>query len=94
MEEKNREIQIQTSKEELKGVYSNVMRVSHTKEEFVLDFMNIIGSEGILVSRVILNPGHYKRLIKALEDNLKKFEQHYGEISLSEEPKREIGFKP
>jgi hypothetical protein len=94
MDGNTKEVQVQASRDELKGVYSNIMRVSHTGEEFVLDFMNLVGNEGVLAARVILSPGHYKRMIKALEDNLKKFEQKYGEIKTAEEPKREIGFRP
>jgi len=94
MNGESKEVQIQASREDLKGVYSNIMRVSHTPEEFVLDFMNITGNEGVLASRIILSPGHYKRMLSALQDNLKKFEQKYGEIKVVEEPKREIGFRP
>ncbi len=56
MEEKTKQIKIQASKDDLKGVYSNVMQVSHTQEEFVLDFLNITGTTGVLSARVILSP--------------------------------------
>jgi len=93
MDEKTKQIQIQASKDELKGGYSNVMQVVHTQEEFVLDFLNITGSTGVLSSRVILSPSHFKRMIRALEGNLRKYEERFGEITPTEEPKREIGFK-
>ena len=94
MEEETKEIKVQTSTEDLKGVYSNVMQVSHTQEEFVLDFLNVSGGSGVLVSRVILSPGHFKRMAKVLEDNLKKFEGRFGAIASTEGPQRHIGFKP
>jgi translation initiation factor 2 beta subunit (eIF-2beta)/eIF-5 len=94
MDQKPKQIQIQASKDELKGVYSNVMQVSHTKEEFVLDFLNIVGSTGVLSSRVILSPSHFKRMIRVLEENLRKYEEHFGKIPPAETPEREIGFKP
>jgi len=89
-----KQIQIQASKEDLKGVYSNMMQVLHTKEEFVLDFFNITGNNGMLVARVILSPSHFKRMVEALTENLKRYEENFGEIPSSQSPKREIGFTP
>lgn len=77
-------IQISASDEELKGRYANLMSVSHTAEEFVLDFFAVAPSgstpRGSLVSRVITSPAHFKRLVEALEDNLSKYEAQFGEI--------------
>jgi hypothetical protein len=88
------EIQIQAGPEDLKGRYSNFMQVSHSKEEFVMDFLNVSPPSGTLVSRVITSPGHFKRIIAALQDNIAKYESQFGKIeeakSLAE---GEIGFK-
>ena len=67
-------INIKITDEVLKGVYSNMMIASHTKEEFILDFLNVAGPQGIAVSKVIVSPGHLKRISAALVDNLKKYE--------------------
>jgi hypothetical protein len=72
--------------EELKGRYSNLVRVSHTREEFVLDFINMIPPQGAVTARVITSPGHLKRLIRALDHNLKLYESNYGSIPESSEP--------
>ncbi len=64
----------------LKGAYSNVMFASHNKEEFVLDFMSVFGQQGIEVAKVITSPGHFKRIVAALNDNLKKYEEQFGKI--------------
>ncbi len=93
-QQKPSQIQIRASDADLKGVYSNVMQVVHTQEEFMLDFFNIVGSTGVLSTRVILSPGHLKRMIQALEENMKKYEGHFGKISPAEAPTEEIGFKP
>lgn len=88
--------QIQISfPEQLKGgVYSNNMIVAHTKEEFILDFMMIAPPMGAVTSRVILSPGHMKRTISALQDNVKKYEEKFGKITEAEEPgKGKIGFQ-
>lgn len=78
----------------LKGAYANAMAVSHSKEEFVLDFMNIFPWQraGIVTARVITSPGHMKRICKALEENLKKYEEKFGKIEVAKEPEG-VGFK-
>ena len=66
-----------------KGVYSNQAVVSHTAEEFLLDFCLFSPThptQGQLVSRVLLNPGHAKRFAAALQDNINRYEAQFGEI--------------
>jgi len=87
------QIQVKITDEVLKGVYSNLAQVAHTPEEFVLDFLNIVGGAGIVASRVILSPGHFKRLVAAMADNLKKYEEQFGQIKASEQPQGKIGFR-
>lgn len=70
----------------LKGAYSNLMFASHTKEEFVLDFMSVFGPQGIQVAKILTSPGHFKRIVAALTDNLKKYEDQFGKVE-SEMPK-------
>ena len=89
----SQQVQIKATDEKLKGEYSNAMQILHTKEEFVLDFLNIFPPTGTLNSRVILSPGHFKRMIKAMEENLKKYEDQFGKIEIATEPKSEIGFR-
>ncbi len=89
-----REIKIKVLDKDLKGNYANLMRVSHTKEEFFLDFANILpGQDGVIVSRIITNPGHFKRMVLVLNDNLKKYEENFGKIEESQDLKTEFGFK-
>ena len=89
-----RQLQIKASDEKLKGEYSNVMQILHTQEEFVLDFMNVFPPAGTLNSRVIVTPGHFKRMIKAMEENLKKYEEKFGKVKESESPQENgIGFQ-
>ena len=64
----------------LPGVYSNQMVVSHTREEFLIDFINVFPPEGVVTSRVIVSPGHLKRMIRALEENLLRYEGKFGPI--------------
>ncbi len=85
-ERKPKEIKIKITDEILKGVYANNMVVAHTREEFLLDFINIFPPGGIVNARVIISPGHLKRLIAALRDNMKKYEEKFGEIKEAPEP--------
>jgi hypothetical protein len=87
------QLQIKATDEKLKGEYANMMQILHNKEEFVLDFLNIFPPTGTLNSRIIVSPGHFKRMVKALEENLKKYEDQFGKISEADMPKDEIGFK-
>jgi len=77
------------------GVYSNTMFINHTKEEFILDFMMITPPVGSVTARVITSPGHAKRMLSALAENLKKYEAKFGRIlAASEPPKPTMGFHP
>ncbi len=76
------QIEVKITDEIAKGVYANSMRVMHTPEEFVLDFMNILPPQGTVNARVIIAPGHFKRVIAALQENLGKYEQTFGEIKM------------
>ena len=75
------------------GEYANAMQVSHNKEEFLIHFMNIIPPSGRVCGKIITSPGHLKRMISALSDNLKKYEANFGQVEQAESPKSEIGFK-
>lgn len=91
------QIQLKASDDVLKGVYSNLAQVIHNREQFQLDFMNFdLGNPiGVLASRVILTPGHMKRLVAALSDNLKRYEAQFGEVREADAPTEssKIGFK-
>ncbi len=74
------------------GVYANNMRVMHTREEFILDFLMIGPGAGAVTARIIMSPGHTKRMIAALQQNMRKYEQQHGSLTPAEEPKGHIGF--
>ena len=76
-----KQIQIKAQDEDLKSKYSNLMQITHTQEEFVLDFFLVIPPQGQIVSRLIFSPGHTKRMIGALQDNINKYEEKFGKIS-------------
>jgi hypothetical protein len=79
-------MQISTSDEMSRGRYSNSMLVGHGPEEFIIDWLLQSHNGAHLVSRIIVTPGHMKRIVKALEENLFKYEQLFGEIRAVESP--------
>ncbi|MDZ7612159.1 MAG: DUF3467 domain-containing protein [Candidatus Moranbacteria bacterium] len=95
MQEDNnkQKVNIKATDEKLKGEYSNMMQIMHNKEEFVMDFLNVFPPTGTLNSRVIVSPGHYKRMIRAMQENLKKYEDNYGKIEEADAPESPIGFQ-
>jgi len=74
------------------GAYANNMVVSHTKEEFVMDFLMVAPPAGSVTARVIVSPGHMKRILAALQENVAKYEKAFGDIPLAEAPREAIGF--
>lgn len=85
MSEKD-ELQIKVNEETARGVYANAMQVSHTKEEFVLDFINLLPPQGQVTARIITSPGHLKRIIAALGENLARYEKQFGQVEASANP--------
>lgn len=90
-----RQIQIKVTDDVMKGAPSNMMAVTHSKEEFILDFMNVYPAQGqgIVTARVVVTPGHMKRVLAAIKDNVEKYEKQFGAIQISEAPSSEIGFR-
>ncbi len=73
--------------------YANAMQVNHNKDEIQMMFLNIMGGSGRVAGKIITSPGHFKRMIAAMRDNLKKYEENYGEVKEAEGPgNNEIGF--
>jgi hypothetical protein len=87
-----KEIKVSFPQELQGGVYANNMVVTHTKEEFVLDFLMVVPPAGAVTARVIVSPGHMKRILEALRDNVSKYEKTFATIQIAEEPKGKIGF--
>lgn len=86
-ENKNKpnQLNIELPEEVAEGIYSNLAIISHSNSEFVVDFIRLVPNvpKAKVKSRIILTPQHAKRLMRALVDNVKKFEAQHGMI---EEP--------
>lgn len=96
MEEKPKghRIEIELPEDAAQGIYSNLVIVSHSPSEFVLDFTRVLPGlkKAKVYSRIILSPKHAKSLLKTLSDNIEKFEGKFGKIKIDETTKKEIGF--
>ncbi len=79
------QLNIELSEEIAQGIYSNLAVITHSSSEFVLDFIRIMPGvpKANVKSRIILTPEHVKRLLLALQDNLKKFESVHGPVRIS-----------
>jgi hypothetical protein len=78
------QIQIATGDEMSRGRYSNMMLVSHSAEEFMMEWVLNSPSGTHLVSRIIVSPGHVKRIIAALAENMNKYENRFGPVRMVE----------
>ena len=78
---------IQAPEGSLGGKYANMMQVTHTPEEFVLDFISAFPPGGELISRLIVSPRHVKRILGALAQNVQNYETTHGPIQEASEPK-------
>ena len=70
--------------------------INHSVSEFVVDFVNIMPGvpKSKVKSRIILTPQHAKRLLKALGENVARFENAHGEIKDYEQPPMPLNCGP
>ena len=92
-ENKNQQqLQIELKPEIAGGIYSNLAVVTHSSNEIVADFVQMLPGmqKAQVASRVIMSPENAKRFLFALQDNIVKFEQQFGEINLAQ-PQQQSG---
>ncbi len=82
------QLNIELSEEVAEGIYSNLAIITHSHSEFALDFIRVMPGvpKAKVKARIILTPQHAKRLMKALMDNIGKFEDVHGNIKDTEIP--------
>lgn len=68
----------------LEAVYSNLALITHSPSEVVIDFARVLPNtpKSRIYARVIMTPLNAKLLLRALADNLGKYESQYGEITV------------
>ena len=82
--EKPPQIQIEIDPATAKGIYANLALLTHSESEFILDFIFLQPQtpKAQVRCRIITSPSHAKRLLAALQDNIRKFESRFGEIKV------------
>jgi hypothetical protein len=91
------QVQVQLGEQEAEGIYSNLVLISHSASEFILDFARMLPGvpKAKVYSRIIMTPQNAKSLREVLQRNLQAYEEKHGKIPspASPESSREIGFK-
>jgi hypothetical protein len=80
-------IQLQIDERTAMGKYANLALVNHSENEFVLDFAFLQpgAPQAKVISRLISSPRHTKRFLQALQKNIERYEERFGEITITEE---------
>lgn len=88
------QLNIELSEAVAEGVYSNLVMISHSPEEFILDFIRVMPGvpKARVKSRIIVTPQHAKRLVAALAENIDRYEAAHGEIEERTPPGQTIHF--
>ena len=78
-------IQLQIDDQTAQGLYTNLVMINHSENEFVLDFAYLQPSSPAakVRARIISSPRHTKRLLAALQKNVERYEERFGTIELS-----------
>jgi len=95
-EKKQKQINIELDEKIAEGTYSNLAIINHSVSEFVVDFISMMpgAPKAKVKSRIVLTPQHAKKFLKALNDNVKRFEKAHGTIKDYEQPPIPMNFGP
>ena len=79
-ENNNGQLQIELKEEVAQGTYANLAIITHSSSEFIVDFVRVMPGmpKAGVQSRIVLAPEHAKRLLRALEENIGKYERAFG----------------
>ena len=90
------QINIELDEKVAEGIYSNLAIINHSASEFVVDFVTLMPGvpKAKVKSRIVLTPQHAKRFLKALGENIHRYEQANGEIKDVEQPQIPLNFGP
>ena len=90
----NNQLNIEISEEVAEGEYANLAIITHSHAEFVIDFVNVMPGtpKSRVKSRIIFTPQHAKRFMKALNENIGRFENSNGKIQELEEVQLPLNF--
>ncbi|MBB1285218.1 DUF3467 domain-containing protein [Flavisolibacter sp. BT320] len=93
-EQQQNQINIEITEEVAEGTYANLAVITHSHAEFVIDFVNVMPGtpKSKVKSRIIFTPQHAKRFMKALAENVQRYEAANGAIKDLEEVQIPLSF--
>jgi hypothetical protein len=76
------QIQIDLDEATAQGMYCNLVLINHSDTEFMLDFafLQPAAPQARVRARILSSPRHTKRLLRALETNIQRYEERFGKI--------------
>ena len=68
----------------LEPIYTNLARIAHSPADFVIDFAQMLPGENkaAVRARILMSPLSAKLLLRALTENLARYEANLGEITV------------
>lgn len=95
-QQQGQQINIELGEKEAEGIYSNLAIITHSPAEFIIDFTRIVPGvpKAKVHARIITTPQHAKMLLKALKENIDKYENRFGEIVIDTPQNQHFGFVP
>lgn len=81
-EPKEGQLNIELSEDVAEGTYSNLAVITHSSSEFIIDFIRIMPGvpKAKVKNRILMTPEHAKRLMRALAENVAKYENQFGVV--------------
>lgn len=94
-EENQNQLEIELTEQEAAGTYSNLVMITHSASEFILDFIAVMPGipKAKVLKRMVLTPDHAKRLSDALAENIRRFEEQFGEIQTPGRPNVNMSYR-
>lgn len=88
------QVNIEISEEIAEGTYANLAIITHSHAEFVIDFVNVMPGtpKSKVKSRIIFTPMHAKRFMKALAENINRYEAAHGLVQDLEQVEIPLNF--
>ena len=88
------QLNIEITEEVAEGQYANLAIITHSHAEFVIDFVNVMPGtpKSKVKSRLIMTPQHAKRFMKAMIENVGRFEDSHGNIQDLEQVELPMNF--
>ncbi len=89
------QLEIELTEQEASGTYSNLVMITHSASEFILDFIAVMPGvpKAKVLKRMVLTPDHAKRLSNALAENIRRFEEQFGEIETQGRPNVNMSYR-